>query len=582
MLVRWSKVVAFATGACASASFLPPHLANDPRNSGPLGARAAVGPDLQLFNDTLDALRVLQDAYFEPWVGTWPSAIDWTAAVMGSHVAGALLSLSRGLELVHPGMGEGYLLKENTISLYFSQLIGFYFGQDAFAIRGQAFDDMLWVVLGWLDAVKFIDTRIGRDLEVVNSATFSTGTPQNDGWHGNLWVPAFAHRARIFWELASVGWDTKLCGGGMNWNPRLTPYKNAITNELYIAGSISMYIYFPGDSNAAPFGANHGRNSPPAGVSTDWKPHDPIYLTAAVDGYEWLASSNMTNSKGLYVDGFHVSGYDSGGNNTKCDERDEMVYTYNQGVILSGQLGLFQVTGNPSYLREGHRLIQSVIWATGYDLARDQPIDDLAQLFPKFVPPWHGLGRAGILEEACDIKASCSQDGQTFKGIWMHHFTAFCSPLEPTTANQDTRSFDSLRTEHSIACHRYIGWLEHNAAAARGTRDSEGKFGMWWTAGLPNFTALDFYIPPDALPDDDGVVDYRNDGVPDDPLWMLLIGKYAKVLPSKAGGELAVLKERSQAEFRDPNSRGLGRTVETQGGGLAVLRALWELSKQSL
>merc|ERR1711939_658691 len=33
----------------------------------------------------------------------------------------------------------------------------------------------------------------------------------------------------------------------------------------------------------------------------------------------------------------------------------------------------------------------------------------------------------------------------------------------------------------------------------------------------------------------------------------------------------------SQSRIRDLNDRGRGRTVETQGGGIMVLRALWEL-----
>ena len=39
----------------------------------------------------------------------------------------------------------------------------------------------------------------------------------------------------------------------MSWNPYLEPYKNAITNELFISASIGMYLYFPGDDNDSPF-----------------------------------------------------------------------------------------------------------------------------------------------------------------------------------------------------------------------------------------------------------------------------------------------------------------------------------------
>ncbi|KAK3394501.1 hypothetical protein B0H63DRAFT_47786 [Podospora didyma] len=601
MLVKW-VTTALAFGTLASGfSLFPLHLPSRFREGDAVKSNTAT-PDLQLFEDTFEALRVLQDAYFQPWVGTWPSAIDWTAAVMGTHVTGALQSLSRDLELYYPTLDAGYSAKENAISLYFSQLVSFYFGQDAFSIRNQAFDDMLWVVLGWIDTIKFIKVYSRHHYEKGTREEAKPGALWNQSWYGNAWTPVFAHRARIFWELAATGWDTKLCGGGMNWNPKLTPYKNAITNELYIAGSIAMYLYFPGDKNAAPFNFGSPGLNPGFTGSAEWSPHDPKYLEAALNGYKWLIQSNMTNDQGLYADGFHISGNNSGSNNTKCDERDEMVYTYNQGVVLSGQLGLFKVTGDAGYLREGHRLIENVIRATGYDLDKESPVDNISKIFPGQIPPWHGLGRAGVLEDACDIIGKCSQDGQTFKGIWMHHFTSFCAILEPfPNIPVYARSFGRIQAEHSAACQRYIGWLRHNAVAARGTRDGEGKFGMWWTIGLLDTTTmLNIKVNLQAMPEQDGAVDYRNYGVPHDSLWIANmkgglpnvsdevnkgqhpIGKAASndVAAERESDETAA--EKTWALFPDPNSRGRGRTVETQGGGLAVLRALWELSKQSL
>ena len=315
------------------------------------GVAQAAFPELRILEDTLEALRVMQVEYFQPWLGMWPTAIDWTGAVMGSHVSGALQSLSQGLELVRLAAGEeDYRVKENLVTLYFSQLIGYYFGQDAFALRNQAYDDMLWVVLGWLDTTQFIDLhtalRYGSDPTGRSSIPGPNGEIptflRNQSWHGNIWIPAFAHRARIFWELAAKGWDDKTCGGGMTWNPRLGIYKNAITNELFISASIAMYLHFPGDANTSPYGGVFPVGVPsPGGVDDEgWNAHDPRFLDAAVKGYAWLKSSGMTNHQGLYVDGFHVSGRN---NTTNCDLRNEMVYTYNQGVILSGLLGLFKV-----------------------------------------------------------------------------------------------------------------------------------------------------------------------------------------------------------------------------------------------
>jgi hypothetical protein len=585
------------------------------------------------------ALSDMQDAYFQHWLGTWLQGIDWTRAVMNTHVAAALRAISDELELDQPDEGvQRATRKEEVISGYFSDVVAYYFGEDAFSLRNQAYDDMLWVVLGWLESIQFIDEH-GRHLSSMASAGLGTG-PRAEAWYGSRWIPAFAHRARIFWELAAKGWDTKLCGGGMLWNPRLMPYKNAITNQLFISASINMYLHFPGDPNTAPFStsptskANHP--DPDPHPTADWQPHDPRFALAAQQAHAWLATSNMTNAQGLYADGFHISGHPSpgGSNNTQCDERDEMVYTYNQGVLLSGLAGLYRATGRESYLLEGHDLIRNVIRATGWDLRRQKPVDgDDNTANPRLLPPWHGLGRLGVLEDACDASATCSQDAQTFKGAWMHHFAGFCAPAPapapPTSpaphppSSSDTA--ESIAARHRAECARYVPWLGHNARAAMATRDGRGLFGMWWTAGLLRLTGAEvdellLLRPEDVaglMPTGGGeVVDYRNWGVPQDEVWVRVVDEESSRPaseeasgsgpgpgpgpgPGSGSGEsgqkpLGVnngFRERKESvrEKRgagsagqgawDPNLRGRGRTVETQGGGLALLRALWVVSR---
>jgi hypothetical protein len=591
-------------------------------------------PD-SVFHDMFMALSDMQDAYFQRWLGTWPHGNDWTRAVMNTHVVAALRAISDELELSQPD--DGVPRKEEVISGYFSDVLAYYFGEDAFSIRNQAYDDMLWVVLGWLESIQFIDEH-GQHLSRMASAGLETG-PGAETWYGNRWIPAFAHRARIFWELAAKGWDTKLCGGGMLWNPRLMPYKNAITNQLFISASINMYLHFPGDPNTSPFStspasdANHANHPHP---TAEWQPRDPRFALAAQEAHAWLSTSNMTNAHGLYADGFHISGHPSPGssNNTKCDQRDEMVYTYNQGVLLSGLAGLYRATGRESYLREGHALIHNVIRATGWDLRRQKPVDD--DDF-RVLPPWHGLGRLGVLEDACDVSGTCSQDAQTFKGVWMHHFAGFCAPgalgrrpsfvrSEAAAAaatgrdagvddddDDDEASSSGTAARHRAECRRYIPWLAHNARAAMATRDGGGLFGMWWTVGLLRLTraemdelAQDVAAP---MPAGGEVVDYRNWGVPQDEVWVRVVeeelsrpgSEEASRSGSRSGsGDLGQkpvgmndgLRERKKESVPqkrgpdsagqgawDPNLRGRGRTVETQGGGLALLRALWVVSR---
>ena len=504
----------------------------------------------------LQGISVMQECHFEVWQGTWPEAIDWTAAVMGTHISATLHALTSHAFLPSFGFdaspySRNATLLENFINRYFTHVTTFYFGENAFVIRTEAYDDMLWVVLGWLEGINFINAHA--------TAHYSTTEDNHEySWYGTDFIPAFAHRARIFWELASQGWDTSLCGGGMLWNPRLTPYKNAITNQLYISASINMYLYFPGDGNESPFGTKRGAIPPARG-------YDPKYLKAAIEGYKWLSASNMTNEKGLYTDGFHIRGWRGGRHNGsvgsgKCDVRDEMVYTYNQGVLLTGLRGLWQATGARSYLEDGHELIQNVIAATGWH------IED-----PDQRRRWHGIGRNGIMEESCDARGDCSQDSQTFKGIYFHHMAAFCAPLPTNESDHMLFVADAeLYKYHQQTCQKYSAWVQHNAQAAYNTRDEDGRFGMWWVPGLwlsDEDREYDYEVPELGT-------DYRNKGVPRDSLWRLPGQPFSQPHPIP----YPVRSQASLWENKDPNKRGRGRTVETQSGGVSVIRALYRFA----
>lgn len=374
----------------------------------------------------------------------------------------------------------------------------------------------------------------------------------------------------------------------MTWNPYLAPYKNAITNELYIAASISMYLYFPGDSNPSPFSSPAEQKTeelPPA------KAHDVRYLDNAVEAYKWLKGSGMRNSQGLYVDGFHIKGWrggKDGSNGTReCDLRDDKVYTYNQGVLLSGLKGLWEATGSAQYLQDGHELVRNVMAATGWE---DRNTDRKWR--------WAGLGRNGVLEEVCDWSGTCSQNAQAFKGIFFHHLTLFCSPLSDGTDERDEerllQGHDDAIQLHRKSCDKYADWIRHNAFAAYITRDRNGVFGEWW--GRSSRRRRKHDDPDSDSSDDDETemknmqrppnegTDYRNVGVPRDEIWRLPRDD-VMFRPDKAvDGDDAGFRWRERASGgeegvgkRDINDRGRGRTVETQSGGVAVLRALWRM-----
>jgi hypothetical protein len=495
-------------------------------------------------SDTLHELRAalstMQDEYFSLWLGKWPSAIDWTAAVTNTYISATLSSLSSSSKNTKSQPSEHGSIAhtlDNDINKFFAQTTAAYFGEDAFAIRLQAYDDILWVVLEWLESITFINQHSSH---------------HDEHWHAKQFIPAFSHRARVFYQLSEQGWDTRLCGGGMLWNPRLLPYKNAITNQLFIAASIEMYLYYPGDGNCNPF--------LPTSVDEcdDRGPHDPMFLANAIEAYAWLKTSNMTNHLGLYVDGFHISGYRANRSKTVCDERNEMVYTYNQGVILSGLRALWEATGNATYLADAYELLGNVVRATGWGRGNGK---------------WAGLGRNGILTELCDESGRCNQDGQAFKGIYFHHLTSFCMPL-PRQAAREGRTYAANRevaARHKKKCGELTQWVTHNAKAAMRTRDKRGRFGGWW--GVPtkgaSGTGSDDSDEDVRLPE--GAVDYGNDP-----------GLIAEMEMDKKPTENIQeqrYEEQGSTNDGDLNDRGRGRTVETQGSGLAVVRAMYEFSK---
>lgn len=537
----------------------------------------------------------MQDHYFALWLGKWTTAIDWTAAVLNTYVAATLSSLSGSVDYAMPGTFDKSQkldieaqMVENEINRYFAQSGSYYFGEDHFAIRLQAYDDILWVVLGWLESIQFIQKH--SQAHYTSNGAEGEGFRRNEEWHARQFIPAFAHRARVFYELAEQGWDWRLCGGGMTWNPRLLPYKNAITNQLFISASISMYLHFPGDENCSPFLARSPLTPDNSCDQAVRGQYDPTYLAAAINGYDWLRNSGMLNAQGLYTDGFHITGYRSNHSKTTCDDRNDMVYTYNQGVVLSGLRGLWEATGNATYLTDGHELVRNVIRATGWKASDSQTrrSTDDAERQSKF--PWHGLGTNGILIELCDPSGRCNQDAQSFKGIFFHHLTAFCTPLpiRPARPGKTHAATRDLAALHHRSCRSYTGWVVRNAEAALETRDEEGRFGGWWGAPealTPNgaedgdaraaerrraahlAASFDALLPP-------GAVDYRNRIVSDTDKE----GEYSATSSEDrdtwdTGGRAETMHVFTGGDLND---RGRGRTVETQGSGLAVVRAMWE------
>lgn len=91
------------------------------------------GPNV--LEDVFEALEVLQREYYDANYGTWPSAIDWTAAVTQTVLTGTLSTFSKSAKYL--GGVNDWVAKENLISSFFAQVVGSYFGQDILSIRGE-------------------------------------------------------------------------------------------------------------------------------------------------------------------------------------------------------------------------------------------------------------------------------------------------------------------------------------------------------------------------------------------------------------------------------------------------------------
>lgn len=410
-------------------------------------------------------------------------------------------------------------------------------------------------------------------LDAINLINRNTTYAQSDAGQSN--IARFAHRAHIFYNIVQNQFDTSLCNGGITWNPELAPYKNAITNQLFLSSSVAMYLYFPGDADSDPYPSTNytSRTNATLPPLPPLAARDPILLDNAKKEWSWFQSHNFTNPQGLVVDGFHISD-----NQTTCDQRNEMVYTYNQGVMLSGLRLLWEATGDYTYLSDGYGFVKTTIQATGWNANNSSQAGE-----------WAGLGRNGIMEDYCDAPANCSQDAQVFKGIYYHHLQKFCAPLPTSTsliANLTYLASPSLAAQHAGECQSYVPWIQHNAYAALQTENSSGVFGGWWGASYLNKTQQPW--PQWAKPPPAGSWDVRNEpSLLDISLWRCnpadrecasWVEEHRGVDRRGGigfGGGTGDMKRMLQdwRQKRDPDNQGRGRTVETHGAGLGVVKA---------
>lgn len=189
----------------------------------------------------------------------------------------------------------------------------------------------------------------------------------DEGWWALAWIRAYdvtgnsrylSMARTIFNDMATNGWDTTICGGGMWWNKAKT-YKNAITNELFLTIAARLHQRTPGDSGSG------------------------SYLNWATTEWTWFSNSGMINGSNLINDGL----------SSVCANNQETTWTYNQGIILGGLTDLYKITGNTSYLTKAESIANAAI----------------SNL----------VSSAGTLREPCE--PSCNGDQEQFKGLFMRN-----------------------------------------------------------------------------------------------------------------------------------------------------------------
>jgi predicted alpha-1,6-mannanase (GH76 family) len=245
----------------------------------------------------------------------------------------------------------------------------------------------------------------------------------DDGWWALAWIAAYDSTGNssylsmaetVFSNIATNGWDTTTCGGGVWWNYSKSG-KNAIPNELFLDVAAKL--------------ANRTTGSTSAG-----------YLNWAKTEWPWFKAVGLINSNNLINDGL----------NSSCTNNGGTEWTYNQGVILGGLVELYQADQDPTLLPQANAIVNAVLSSSlvnssGILVESDVSGGDHPQFKGIFLRNIMALYRvapspaiqAFVENNANSILAHDDSTGSAFGALWQ-------GPPDSNDATRQTSALDAI------------------------------------------------------------------------------------------------------------------------------------------
>jgi hypothetical protein len=163
---------------------------------------------------------------------------------------------------------------------------------------------------------------------VLNKASgFSDSYNDDNGWWALAWIKAYNMTRDSMYLAASeslfkgmsASWSRE-CGGGIPWTTS-GPYKNSISNELFMRVGIGLYL----------------------ATGDRW------YLSQAIKDYSWFMSKGLINGSNQVLDGLDRNCRPGGG-----------IWTYNSGEMIGVLTDLARATGNRADLAKAEAIANSI------------------------------------------------------------------------------------------------------------------------------------------------------------------------------------------------------------------------------